>query len=106
MAIFIEPTPNPRTLKFLPGQKISNMPLDFVTAPADDILLQEIFDIYGVTGVHIGDMSVAITLQNGSLWEEAKPTVLQTLNDHLVAFDAAKFYRSQADNKQIGRAHV
>lgn len=98
MTIFTENTPNPRTLKFLPGHALSAVPLDFVTAPADDALLQEIFDIYGVTGVHIGDVFVAVTVEESSMWSEAKTEVIKALEQGLPDYDAGKYQNEKSAN--------
>lgn len=98
MNIFTESTPNPRTIKFLPGCSISTIPLDFVTAPADDVLLQEIFDIYGVTGVHIGDAFIAVTVEDSSKWPDVKQGVISALKDGLSSFNAEKYHNEKSAN--------
>jgi Fe-S cluster biogenesis protein NfuA len=85
-------------MKFVPGSRLSSVPLDFVTAPADDPLLQEIFDIYSVTGVHVGDTFVAVTVEEPSMWEEAKHAVRKVLVDGLPAFNAAKYHGEKSEN--------
>lgn len=98
MSIFTEPTPNPRTIKFVPETRLSDVPLDFVTAPADDPLLQGIFDIYGVTGVHVGDTFMSITVEHPSLWEEVKPLVRAVLTNGLSNFDPSKYHAKENAN--------
>lgn len=98
MMILTERTPNPRTLKFIPGIAISSTPLDFVTAPADDVLLQELFDIYGVTGVHIGDTFVSVTVEESTIWAEAEDTVSEALKANLPHFDSQKYLSLEAKN--------
>jgi Fe-S cluster biogenesis protein NfuA len=98
MMIFTEPTPNPRTIKFLPGARVSAVPLDFVTAPADDALLQEIFDIYGVTGVHIGDAFISVTVEEPLVWPDAEQAVIRALEGGLSAFDASKYDNEKSAN--------
>jgi Fe-S cluster biogenesis protein NfuA len=91
MTIVTERTPNPRTLKFIPGRIISPSPLDFVTAPADDAFLQEVFDIYGVTGVHIGDTFISVTVDDATLWSETEEVVVNVLTENLDQFDCKKY---------------
>lgn len=98
MTIFTEPTPNPRTIKFLPGPSISSIPLDFVTAPADDALLQEIFDIYGVTGVHIGDVFIAVTVEEPSMWPDVEQAVTSALEESFSGFNASKYHKEKSAN--------
>lgn len=98
MDISVQPTPNPRTVKFLPGMKVSEVPVDFVTAPANDTLLQEIFDVYGVTGVHFGDVFVSVTVEDADLWDEARPLIMIALENGLQKFEAHKFFSDNAGN--------
>jgi Fe-S cluster biogenesis protein NfuA len=98
MVIFVEPTPNPRTKKFLPGFSISPVPLDFVTAPADDPLLQEIFDIYGVTGIHVGDVFIAVTVEDPSMWPDAINSVTSALKEGLKTFNSSKYHTEKSAN--------
>ena len=98
MSIFTEATPNPRTMKFVPEMRLSSIPLDFVTAPADDPLLQEIFDIYGVTGVHIGDTFVSVTVEDPAMWDDVKHAVRQALAGGLKEFIPARYHSEKSDN--------
>ena len=78
MFIQTETTPNPATLKFLPGQAV----MEHGTANFADRdaairspLATRIFDIDGVTGVFFG--SDFVTVSKGAVeWTEIKPTLL------------------------------
>ncbi len=85
MFIQTESTPNPATLKFLPGQAV----LDAGTAdfPAPDTaakspLAQRIFATDGVTGVFLGTDFVTVTKAEGLLWDHLKPAVLGAIMEH------------------------
>ena len=78
MFIQTESTPNPATLKFLPGQQV----LDAGTAdfPAADTagnspLASRIFGVNGVTGVFLGTDFVTVTKQDGVEWDHVKPAI-------------------------------
>merc|ERR1711991_439292 len=86
MFIQTEETPNPATLKFLPGQTV----LGTGTAnfsEGDNIegspLAKKLFDVEGVTGVFLGSDFITITKNEDFLWEHIKPALLGTIMDFL-----------------------
>ena len=86
MFIQTEETPNPATLKFLPGQTI----LDMGTANFSEgenvegsPLAKKLFDVEGVTGVFLGSDFITITKNKDFLWEHIKPALLGTIMDFL-----------------------
>ena len=88
MLIETEPTPNPATLKFLPGRTVMDAGTrDFATPEEADAspLAQALFDLGDVTGVFFGRDFVSVTAAPGVAWRELKPDVLQLLLDHFSA---------------------
>src|SRR5688572_9500697 len=88
MFIETEPTPNPATLKFLPGQRV--MPSgtrDFATPEEAEAspLAQALFDTGEVTGVFYGTDFVSVTAAPGADWGQLKPQVVAVLLDHFVS---------------------
>ena len=88
MLIETEPTPNPATLKFLPGRVVMDMGTrDFATpeeATASP-LAEALFDLGDVTGVFFGHDFVSVTAAPGVEWPTLKPDVLGVLLDHFSA---------------------
>ncbi|MEQ1543141.1 MAG: NifU family protein [Novosphingobium sp.] len=87
MFIETETTPNPATLKFLPGQEI--MPAgtrDFrdEDQAAASPLASALFDLGDVTGVFFGRDFVSVTAAPGVEWAGLKPQVVAMLLDHFV----------------------
>ena len=85
MLIETEPTPNPATLKFLPGLPVMEAgSRDF--ADADEAiaspLAQALFTLGDVTGVFFGRDFISVTAGPGSDWRMLKPQVLGVLLDH------------------------
>ncbi|MCV2870147.1 NifU family protein [Defluviimonas sp. WL0002] len=85
MFIQTESTPNPATLKFLPGQAV----LDTGTAdfPSSDTaakspLASRIFAVEGVTGVFLGMDFITVTKADGVLWDHIKPAILGAIMEH------------------------
>ena len=88
MFIETETTPNPATLKFLPGQRV--MPAgtrDFATPEEAEAspLAQALFGTGEVTGVFFGADFVSVTAAPGVDWGVLKPQVVAVLLDHFVS---------------------
>ncbi|MCK0168117.1 NifU family protein [Jannaschia sp. S6380] len=85
MFIQTETTPNPATLKFLPGQTVLDTgTADFPTpdAGAKSPLARRIFDIGGVTGVFFGNDFVTVTKDDDTEWDHVKPAILGAIMEH------------------------
>ncbi len=85
MFIQTEPTPNPATLKFLPGRQV--MPqgtADFTSAEkaAPSPLATRLFGVDGVTAVFLGADFVTVTKQEGHDWQNLKPMILGAIMEH------------------------
>ena len=85
MFIQTESTPNPATLKFLPGQTVLEAgTADFPSAEAAEKspLAQRIFGVAGVTGVFFGNDFVTVTKDEGTEWDHMKPAILGAIMEH------------------------
>jgi Fe-S cluster biogenesis protein NfuA len=88
MFIETEGTPNPATLKFLPGRDVMGMATaDFATAASAERspLATAIFDLPGVTRVFLGSDFVTVTKTDAIAWQSLKPQVLGIIMEHFVA---------------------
>jgi len=86
MFIQTEETPNPATLKFLPGEKvIEKGTVDFASSgdALKSPLAQRLFGIIGVTRVFIAPDFVSVTKANDTDWSMLTPMVLAALMEHL-----------------------
>lgn len=87
MFIQTEATPNPATLKFLPGREVlSGEPRDFrdMEAASASPLAESLFEIGGVTGVFLGSDFISVT-KDTSEWGHIKPAVLGAIMDHFLS---------------------
>ena len=91
MFIQTEATPNPATLKFLPGRVVvENGSVDFRSQEeaATSPLASQLFRIPGVVGVFLGHDFVAVTregdAEDGYDWQHLKPAILGTIMEHFV----------------------
>ena len=85
MLIETETTPNPATLKFLPGRHVMEVGTrDFATPEEAEAspLANALFGLGDVTGVFFGRDFVSVTAAAGIDWRELKPDVLSIMLDH------------------------
>ena len=85
MFIQTESTPNPATLKFLPGQTVlgtgtADFPSADTAGPSP--LAQRIFAVNGVTGVFLGTDFVTVTKEGTQEWDVLKAPVLGAIMEH------------------------
>ena len=87
MFIQTEATPNPATLKFLPGRTVLDTgTMEFVNreAAARSPLAEKLFGVPGVTGVFYGSDFVTVT-KDGSDWQHLKPAILGAIMEHYMS---------------------
>ncbi len=85
MFIQTESTPNPATLKFLPGQAVLEAgTADFPTLEAAEKspLATRIFAVDGVSGVFFGNDFVTVTKTESTEWDHIKPAILGAIMEH------------------------
>ena len=85
MFIQTESTPNPATLKFLPGQTVLEVgTADFPSAEAAEAspLAKRVFALSGVTGVFLGNDFVTVTKDADVEWDHVKPSILGAIMEH------------------------
>ena len=88
MFIQTETTPNPATLKFLPGKVV--MPegtadfRDAASAANTSPLAAKLFAVPGVTGVFFGYDFITVTKTDGE-WQHLKPAILGTIMEHFMS---------------------
>ena len=90
MFIQTEATPNPATLKFLPGQVILEAgTADFPSAETAEKspLAGRVFAVEGVTGVFLGSDFVTVTKDDATEWDHIKPAILGAIMEHFQSGD-------------------
>ena len=87
MFIQTEATPNPATLKFLPGRPVlAQGTLEFLdpAATKDSPLAARLFEIDGVTGVFLGSDFISVSKGEGE-WQHLKPAILGAIMEHFMS---------------------
>jgi Fe-S cluster biogenesis protein NfuA len=114
MFIQTEATPNPATLKFLPGRAVlaeGTLDLPNREAASKSPLAERLFEIEGVAGVFYGSDFITVTKADGE-WQQLKPAILGAIMEHFMsgapllngevsaAADADEFF-DQADAETV-----
>jgi Fe-S cluster biogenesis protein NfuA len=87
MFIQTEATPNPATLKFLPGRPVLETGTLELRDPADagkSPLAERLFEIDGVNGVFFGSDFIAVSKATGE-WPQLKPAILGAIMEHFMS---------------------
>lgn len=87
MFIQTEDTPNPLTVKFLPGRTVMDSgTANFPDSDSADIspLARRLFDVAGVTGVFLGRDFISVTRSQDNDWQMMKPVLLGVIMEHFV----------------------
>ncbi len=92
MFIETEETPNPATIKFLPGREVvGGDPANFASVDEAETspLARRIFGISGVTQVFLGNDFISVSKTDGQDWFRMKPAVLGAIMDHFMSGEPA-----------------
>ena len=83
MFVQTEVTPNPNSLKFLPGKKVSNSGPYEITNKEDmnNELVRNILSINGVEGIFLGQDFISVNKNEKIQWNEIKHIVISLIND-------------------------
>ena len=107
MFIQTEATPNPATLKFLPGRSVMNegtLDIRDSRAGARSPLARRLFAIEGVTGVFFGSDFVTVTKGEGE-WQHLKPAILGAIMEHFLSgeslLEGESSQQEQSDDEEF-----
>jgi Fe-S cluster biogenesis protein NfuA len=87
MFIQTEPTPNPATLKFIPGKAVlgeGTAEFRAKTEATASPLATRLFDVEGVEGVFLGSDFISVTKGDGE-WQHIKPAILGAIMEHYMS---------------------
>ena len=83
MFVQTEVTPNPNSLKFLPGRTVSNGG-SFEITKKDDVkneLIRNLMSVNGVEGIFLGQDFISINKYDEATWDDIKHIVISLIND-------------------------
>ena len=83
MFVQTQNTPNPNSLKFLPGKKVSNVDsLEFINIDdTDNSLIKNILSINGVESIFLGSEFVTVNKNENIDWNDIKHIVISLINE-------------------------
>jgi Fe-S cluster biogenesis protein NfuA len=88
MFIQTEPTPNPATLKFIPGKTVlGDATVDYRdrSEATGSPLARRLFDVDGVIGVFLGSDFISVTKADTDEWQHLKPAILGAIMEHYLS---------------------
>ena len=104
MFIQTEATPNPATLKFLPGRAVletGTLEMRDRNEAAQSPLAERLFDINGVGGVFLGSDFITVTKSEGD-WPQLKPAILGVIMEHFMSGAPVVAEGAGADTDEAG----
>ena len=98
MFVQTQKTPNPNSLKFLPGKKVSeDGPYEILDKnETNNFLIRNILSINGVTGIFLGDDFLSVNKESDISWEDIKHIVISHINEYYS--DGNEFIISKKNN--------
>ena len=84
MFVQTEQTPNPNTLKFIPGKKVSEVgPVEFTSKnKSENKLIQKILSMKEIQMVFLGPDFITVKKGEKILWDKVKPQIIALINDY------------------------
>jgi Fe-S cluster biogenesis protein NfuA len=83
MFVQTEVTPNPNSLKFIPGKKVSNSGPYEITKKENiqNELARNLLSVNGVEGIFLGEDFISVNKNDASKWDDIKHIVISLIND-------------------------
>ena len=103
MFVQTEITPNPNSLKFLPGKTVSNQGSFEITKKEDtnNELVRNILSVNGIESIFLGKDFVTINKYSNISWEEIKHIVISLINDFYSSGKECIIENDLVENKEI-----
>jgi len=94
-------TPNPNSLKFLPGEKVSiSGPIEFTNkTQTSNELVRNILSVNGVEGVFLSDDFLSVNKNSEKDWEDVKHIIISFINEYYS--DGKKFVYENSSERKI-----
>ena len=95
-------TPNPNSLKFLPGEKVSmSGPIEFTEKTnISNELIRNILSVNGVTGIFLSDDFLSVNKSSEKDWEDIKHIIISFINEHYSSGKKFIYESASENNKQ------
>ena len=102
MFVQTEITPNPNSLKFLPGKSVSNKGSFEITQKdqTNNELVKNLLSINGVEGIFLGKDFISINKYDDTSWDEIKHIVISLINDFYSSGKECVFENTLIENNE------
>ncbi len=104
MFIQTEQTPNPQTLKFLPGKVVMEDGTAFyqnIGEASNSPFAKRLFSVDGVEGVFFGSDFITITKNQSLEWQVMKPSILSSIMDHYNSNEETIIHEIKNENNSL-----
>ena len=104
MFIQTETTPNPATLKFLPGRTVlatGTLEMRDKSEAVKSPLAERLFDVQNVSGVFLGSDFITVTKADGE-WPQLKPAILGVIMEHFMSGAPVMAEGESGDTNEAG----
>lgn len=88
MFIQTDQTPNPNTLKFLPGCEVMGAATAEFNTKAQALrspLASKLFEVDGISGVFFGSVFISVTKENSANWDLLTPFIIEAITVHFIS---------------------
>ncbi len=101
-------TPNPNSLKFLPGEKVSlSGPVEFTDKnETNNELIRNILSINGVKGIFLSEDFLSVNKDSKKDWEEIKHIIISLINDFYSEGKKHVYENSSSESKNTDLAEI
>ena len=108
MFVQTENTPNPNSLKFLPGKKVSNNdPVEITDkSKTTNELVRNILSINGVTGIFLSEDFLSVNKSEKVNWEDLKHIKISFINDYYLKGNEIIFDRNQTKDNEVDLSEI
>ena len=108
MFIQTQNTPNPNSLKFIPGKKVSNDgPLEITDkGKSNNELIRNILSINGVTGIFLAEDFLSVNKNQKTEWEDLKHIIISLINDYYSDGKEIVVDSNQTSSSEIGLSEI
>ena len=108
MFIQTQNTPNPNSLKFIPGKKVSNDgPLEITDkGKSNNELIRNILSINGVTGIFLAEDFLSVNKNQKTEWEDLKHIIISLVNDYYSDGKEIVIDSNQTSSSEIGLSEI
>tara|TARA_B100001173_G_scaffold300909_1_gene300902 strand:+ start:1211 stop:1753 length:543 start_codon:yes stop_codon:yes gene_type:complete len=108
MFIQTQKTPNPNSLKFLPGKKVSNDgPYEILNKEEiNNTLIRNLLSINGVTGIFLGNDFLSVNKEDKIVWQDIQHIIISYINEYYAEGNEYIIDKNNYQNKEKNYSEI